>query len=119
VIKAAKAKSTKARGEAKLAPELEFGGALAVLDGVVDAVLEADPVVDVLPVREADELEDVIVEFETPVADTEEEDPVVVDDPDAEAEAEPEAEPEAAGPPVISNMTLKLGTGVESLIWMA
>lgn len=45
VIKAAKAKSTNARGEAKLDPELVLGGALAVLvPEVVVAVLEADPI---------------------------------------------------------------------------
>jgi len=103
VIKAAKAKSTKASGEAKLAPELELGGALAVLDPVeVVAVLEADPLVVALPVRETDALEDVIVEFEKPVTDAEEEDPVEVIDPEAELEAEPEI----AGPPVIMNLTL-------------
>lgn len=45
MIKAAKAKSTNARGEAKLDPELVLGGALAVLvPEVVVAVLEADPI---------------------------------------------------------------------------
>lgn len=118
VIKAAKAKSTNARGEAKLDPELVLGGALAVeVPLVVVAVLEADPIfkldmltvgffegclplVVVLPVRVEDALEDVIVEFEAAVADADEdaEEPVEVDDPDAELEE--------AGPPVISKRTL-------------
>jgi hypothetical protein len=98
VIKAAKAKSTNARGEAKLDPALVLGGALAVLlpvELVVVAVLEADPLV-VLPVL-VDEPE-VMVEFEAAVADAEEEDPVVVEDPDAELEE--------AGPPLIAKRTL-------------
>ncbi len=47
VIKAAKAKRTNASGDAKLAPALVLGGALAVLDPVelvVVAVLEEVPV---------------------------------------------------------------------------
>ena len=47
VIKAAKAKRTNASGEAKLAPALVLGGALAVLDPVelvVVAVLEEVPI---------------------------------------------------------------------------
>lgn len=91
-----------------------LGGALAVLDpeALVDvAVLEADPLV-VLPVPVEEALEAVVVEFEADVADAEEDDPVEVDEPEAELE-------EGAGPPVISNRTLKLGTLEESSIWRA
>lgn len=102
VIKAAKAKRTNASGEAKLAPALVLGGALAVLDPVelvVVAVLEEVPLVVELPVPVDEALEEVTVEFELAVADAEEEDPVDVEDPDAVLE-------EAAGPPVISKRTL-------------
>jgi hypothetical protein len=97
VIKAAKARRTNANGEAKLAPELVLGGALAVLDplGPVDvAVLEADPLE--VPVLVEEALEEVTVEFPKVVADEDAEDPVEV--------AEPELEED--GPPVISNRTL-------------
>lgn len=91
VIKAAKAKSTNARGEAKLAPELALGGALAVLVPLlVVAVLEADPLEVVLAVPVEERLE-VMVEFEAPVVEAEEAVEVV----------DPEAELEEAGPPVI------------------
>jgi len=92
VIKAAKAKSTNARGEAKLAPELALGGALAVLVPLlVVAVLEADPLEVVLAVPVEERLEEVMVEFEAPVVEAEEAVEVV----------DPEAELEEAGPPVI------------------
>lgn len=99
VIKAAKARRTNANGEAKLAPELVLGGALAVLDplALVVAVLEADPVV-VLLVLVAEGLEEVIVRFPELVADGEADDPVEVVDPEAELEGD--------GPPVISKRML-------------